>query len=319
MALQWVKEKNLYLCLSSDISGTTLNGVYWVGAKVFSTNTGSWYIVTGQNAVAPLTNPTGGITFSGSLPSGDSTVGAVKIRDDVDNTANVSGDGQLWVRARELSSFATRSIFYSTIPSDGQVQTIGDGSTSVTFEFDSSNDGVGGGNTAVVFDPEDDIAGMVAAIVPLINTSGLNIVATSTVDGYLLTSTIVGSGGIINVTGPADVATIYDLEPGLDEVSLRTQQELMESAVQYAPVGSHSSGTDISSATTLTKPVGAKQIMIQALTKNVRYTLDSTSPTASVGFQLVAGNSPVIIAVPGNSIKVIQEAATASLQYQWLS
>jgi hypothetical protein len=84
-------------------------------------------------------------------------------------------------------------------------------------------------------------------------------------------------------------------------------------------VGSHSSGASIASATTLTKPTGAHAILIQALTQNVRFTLDATTPTATVGFQILAGNAPILIPVPGASITVIQEAATASLQYQWVS
>lgn len=87
----------------------------------------------------------------------------------------------------------------------------------------------------------------------------------------------------------------------------------------YAPVAEHSSGATISSATTLTKPTGATKIIIQALTQNVRFTLDGTAPTATLGFQLLSGGSPFIIEVTGASIKVIQEAATASLQYQWIS
>lgn len=86
----------------------------------------------------------------------------------------------------------------------------------------------------------------------------------------------------------------------------------------YAPVGSHSGGANISTAATLTKPGGANSILIQALTQNVRYTLDATDPTTTLGFQILAGAEARIIAVPGASIKVIQEAATASLQYQWL-
>ncbi len=86
----------------------------------------------------------------------------------------------------------------------------------------------------------------------------------------------------------------------------------------YAPVGSHSSGALISTAATLTKPEGANSILIQALVQNVRFTLDGTAPTASVGFQILAGNPPMIIAVPEASIKVIEEVASASLQYQWI-
>jgi len=86
----------------------------------------------------------------------------------------------------------------------------------------------------------------------------------------------------------------------------------------YAPIGSHSSGALISSAITLTKPEGANSILIQTLVQNVRFTLDGTTPTASVGFQILAGNPPMIIAIPGTSIKVIEETASASLQYQWI-
>lgn len=71
-------------------------------------------------------------------------------------------------------------------------------------------------------------------------------------------------------------------------------------------------------ATELEPPEGAKRLMIQALTQNVRYTLDGTTPTASVGFQLKAGDPPRIIPLSSETtVKVIQEIATASIQYQW--
>lgn len=86
----------------------------------------------------------------------------------------------------------------------------------------------------------------------------------------------------------------------------------------FAPNGAHSSGADISSVATLAIPAGAKKIMIQALTQNVRITLDGTAATTSVGFQLKAGDPPVIFPIGHKmAIKVIEEAATASLQYQF--
>lgn len=89
-------------------------------------------------------------------------------------------------------------------------------------------------------------------------------------------------------------------------------------ALSFDPVGAHSDGAVISSATTLTVPAGATKIMIQALVQNVRFTLDGTAPEAAKGFQLAAGDPPVVIPM-GNAtvLKVIQEAATADLQYQW--
>lgn len=89
-------------------------------------------------------------------------------------------------------------------------------------------------------------------------------------------------------------------------------------AFSFHVVGSHEDGDDISSATTLTPPAEAIKLMIQALDQNVRYTLDGTDPTTSTGFQLFAGDPPIIIPLGIDmTIKVIEEAATADLQYQW--
>lgn len=86
----------------------------------------------------------------------------------------------------------------------------------------------------------------------------------------------------------------------------------------FSPVGSHADGDDISSAATLTPATGATKLLIQALTQNVRFTLDGTTPTASKGFQLAAGDPAVVIPIgPNTTIKVIEETATADLQYQW--
>lgn len=82
--------------------------------------------------------------------------------------------------------------------------------------------------------------------------------------------------------------------------------------------GAHSSGLAIVTAQTLTPPGDSTKLLIQALDQNVRYTLDGTTPTASVGFQLLAGDPPVVVPIGVDTvIKVIEEAATASLQFQW--
>src|SRR5205807_2378297 len=98
----------------------------------------------------------------------------------------------------------------------------------------------------------------------------------------------------------------------LDNESLRTQQSM-------DPVGSHSSGATISSATLLSPQAGSTRLLIQALTQNVRYTLDGTVPTATKGFQLKAGDAPRLIQLGGDTVlNVIQETATADLELQWL-
>ncbi len=91
----------------------------------------------------------------------------------------------------------------------------------------------------------------------------------------------------------------------------------MSDLLRFDPVGSHVDGTDISSVVTLTAENGATKLLIQALDQNVRLTLDGTIPTASKGFQLVAGDPPVMVWIAGSTVKVIEEAATADIQYQW--
>lgn len=93
----------------------------------------------------------------------------------------------------------------------------------------------------------------------------------------------------------------------------------------YEPVGVHTTNSSLASAVTLTRPSlssypNANQIrllQIQAFSQNVRYTLDGTTPTASVGFQLLAGQVATFGIDPATVVSVIQEAASASVQYQW--
>lgn len=89
----------------------------------------------------------------------------------------------------------------------------------------------------------------------------------------------------------------------------------------FAPIGAHTSNSSLGSVVNLSNgiPSGADQLLIQALTQNVRFTLDGTDPTASLGFQLKAGDPPMIIPIgaTGQIIKVIQETAGAVIQFQW--
>lgn len=89
-----------------------------------------------------------------------------------------------------------------------------------------------------------------------------------------------------------------------------------------AVAAGHNDGLAISSATVLSpsatyNPGKHDRILMQALTQNVRYTLDGTTPTASKGFQLKAGDPPVIVFVAGNILTVIEETATADLQFNF--
>ncbi len=89
-------------------------------------------------------------------------------------------------------------------------------------------------------------------------------------------------------------------------------------AVKYRPQGSHTRNTSLSAAVTLTPPAGTDALAIQALTQPIRYTLDGTTPTATVGFKVAAGDSDIIPIAAGVTVKVIEETASAEIQYQWL-
>lgn len=86
----------------------------------------------------------------------------------------------------------------------------------------------------------------------------------------------------------------------------------------YLPAGAaHTSNSSLSSAVSITTPMGSEGLLVQALTQNIRFTIDGTTPTSTLGFQLKAGDPPVLIPVaPGTVLKFIEETATANLQYQ---
>jgi len=85
----------------------------------------------------------------------------------------------------------------------------------------------------------------------------------------------------------------------------------------FEPVGNHISTTCATAHSPVFPAEGATKILVQAITQNIRYTLDGTTPTAAIGFQIVAGDPPVIIRVGPNCYpQFFQEAAGAVLQYQ---
>lgn len=88
----------------------------------------------------------------------------------------------------------------------------------------------------------------------------------------------------------------------------------------YRAVGVHARFTSLGSAQTITIPTGSNALLIQATGQNVRIKLDEGTPTASQGFQIRAGDPPVIIPLAeGRIVKVIEETASAVLEYQPLA
>lgn len=67
------------------------------------------------------------------------------------------------------------------------------------------------------------------------------------------------------------------------------------------------------------KPKSAAYLLVQALSANIRFTLDGTTPTAAIGFQLVASDPPLLIPLTEDTFpKFFREAAGAILQWQWM-
>lgn len=88
--------------------------------------------------------------------------------------------------------------------------------------------------------------------------------------------------------------------------------------VEYSAEAHHTITLSASSALTLSLPTGASAIMVQALTQNVRYTLDNFTPTPSKGFQMKAGDPPKLIEITrGMVLKFIAETAGAVLEYEY--
>lgn len=63
-----------------------------------------------------------------------------------------------------------------------------------------------------------------------------------------------------------------------------------------------------------------KFLMVQALTQNIRFTLSNGQvPSATMGFQLVAGDFPVLIPMGSDfTPQFFRETSGAILEYQWL-
>lgn len=73
----------------------------------------------------------------------------------------------------------------------------------------------------------------------------------------------------------------------------------------------------VNALTTINIPLNCSEVLIQAITQNIRYTLDGTNPTAASGFRLTAGNDPILLPATGVTLKFISETAGAILQIEY--
>jgi len=96
-------------------------------------------------------------------------------------------------------------------------------------------------------------------------------------------------------------------------------QAVLRMSSALVPVGAHASLTDLATAQRLSAPAGAGQVLIQALGVDVRYTIDGSTPTISLGFRLIADADPILLRVLGAPVQVIEETSGAEVQYQWIA
>ncbi len=88
----------------------------------------------------------------------------------------------------------------------------------------------------------------------------------------------------------------------------------------FIPLSGSAHNSYIMGATvlTLSVPLNANGIMVQALTQNIRYTLTGTDPSISRGFQLKAGDPPRFLGIcKGVTLKFFREASGAVLEYEY--
>ena len=88
---------------------------------------------------------------------------------------------------------------------------------------------------------------------------------------------------------------------------------------EWLTVGDHITGNPADqNPINLTKPAPATHLKLQALTQNIRYTVDGvTNPTTSSGFQLAAATD-VLIPCPNALIIIVAEVANGSYEAQWV-
>ena len=75
--------------------------------------------------------------------------------------------------------------------------------------------------------------------------------------------------------------------------------------------------TSITSAASLTVPVGASLAIIQAETQDARFRDDGTDPTASVGMLLKAGENPLRIVTDLSKVRLINAVAGTIVNVQY--
>ena len=137
-------------------------------------------------------------------------------------------------------------------------------------------------------------------------------------------ATDVSAADPLPVTGPLTDAALRaaDVKITLDGEAVKpVAGDGNPSEFSMAVVGAHINvaTATLASKQTYTKPEGATALLAQNTgTKNIRFTLDGTDPTASLGFVLPYSQMPVLLPCPGAAIEMIREADGGALDAQWV-
>ncbi len=86
---------------------------------------------------------------------------------------------------------------------------------------------------------------------------------------------------------------------------------------EFLTVGNHTRLDVAIGGDFIEKLTDATHLQMQALTQNIRYTIDGTQASATIGFQLASGTITTV-PVPNDGVSVFEEVAGAVIQYQWV-
>jgi len=86
-----------YQCLSTDMSGSSpVEGISWIGASVYVSDTAEWFRVIDEMYLVPLVNPPSSGSITVSISGSDLQIGAVELKDgETDNRAKIASGSNI--------------------------------------------------------------------------------------------------------------------------------------------------------------------------------------------------------------------------------
>jgi len=98
---------------------------------------------------------------------------------------------------------------------------------------------------------------------------------------------------------------------------------IMATPALWTPSGTAQRLIGLTAVKSLTFPPNVQGVYLQVRGASVYITLDGTNPVVGgndLGFEIFVTSLPLLFTgIPGTTIKILQTAATAVVQYQWLT